>query len=110
MIWIPKHLLSVENLKQLTILKMSCSDTSYITLFQLPNPGASNLYHSLRFSSNLPRRQENPASSTPYKSIYRVPEKLRRLNENAYTPRVVSIGPFHHGKESLKPMEEHKKR
>ncbi|KAL6199847.1 hypothetical protein ACLB2K_029629 [Fragaria x ananassa] len=30
--------------------------------------GASNLYHSLRFSSNLPRRQENPASSTPYKS------------------------------------------
>ena len=45
----------------------------------------------------------------PMCSICRVPEKLRRLNENAYTPRVVSIGPFHHGKESLKPMEEQEK-
>jgi hypothetical protein len=40
--------------------------------------------------------------------IYRVPERLRKLNENAYTPRVVSIGPIHHGKENLKAMEDHK--
>ncbi|KAG5250005.1 UPF0481 protein [Salix suchowensis] len=40
--------------------------------------------------------------------IYRVPAKLRRLNEEAYTPRVVSIGPIHHGKENLKAMEDHK--
>ncbi|XP_021827652.1 UPF0481 protein At3g47200-like [Prunus avium] len=42
--------------------------------------------------------------------IYRVPKRLRHVNENAYTPQVVSIGPFHHGKKSLKAMEEHKKR
>ncbi|XP_021802035.1 UPF0481 protein At3g47200-like [Prunus avium] len=42
--------------------------------------------------------------------IYRVPDRLRRVNEKVYTPQVVSIGPFHHGKESLKAMEEHKKR
>uniref|UniRef100_A0A6N2LN07 Uncharacterized protein n=1 Tax=Salix viminalis TaxID=40686 RepID=A0A6N2LN07_SALVM len=30
------------------------------------------------------------------------------LNEEAYTPRVVSIGPLHHGKENLKAMEDHK--
>lgn len=42
--------------------------------------------------------------------IYRVPKRLRLVNEKAYTPQVVSIGPLHHGKESLKPMEEHKKR
>ncbi|KAL7248508.1 hypothetical protein ACSBR2_003275 [Camellia fascicularis] len=28
-------------------------------------------------------------------SIYRVPAELRKLEENAYTPRFVSIGPFH---------------
>ncbi|XP_010520649.2 PREDICTED: UPF0481 protein At3g47200-like [Tarenaya hassleriana] len=42
--------------------------------------------------------------------IYRVPERLRRLNPEAYSPRVVSIGPLHHGKEELQAMEEHKLR
>ncbi|RXH72453.1 hypothetical protein DVH24_012137 [Malus domestica] len=42
--------------------------------------------------------------------IYRVPEDLRCTNEKAYTPRVVSIGPIHHGKKGLEEMEEHKKR
>lgn len=42
--------------------------------------------------------------------IYRVPGELRRVNEKAYKPQVVSIGPLHHGKEGLEDMEEHKKR
>ncbi|XP_057972741.1 UPF0481 protein At3g47200-like [Malania oleifera] len=37
--------------------------------------------------------------------IYRVPQKLRSINEAAYTPRIVSIGPFHHGNPQLRPME-----
>lgn len=41
--------------------------------------------------------------------IYKVPERLRELNEKAYTPRLVSIGPIHHGKEKLKAMEDHKR-
>ncbi|KAF8389086.1 hypothetical protein HHK36_025771 [Tetracentron sinense] len=45
---------------------------------------------------------------SPECCIHRVPEKLRGVNEAAYNPRVVSIGPYHHGKESLKVMEEHK--
>uniref|UniRef100_A0A6N2LM23 Uncharacterized protein n=1 Tax=Salix viminalis TaxID=40686 RepID=A0A6N2LM23_SALVM len=40
--------------------------------------------------------------------IYRVTETLRESNEKAYAPRVVSIGPIHHGKENLKAMEDHK--
>ena len=28
--------------------------------------------------------------------IYRVPNKIRMINEEAYTPKLVSIGPFHH--------------
>ncbi|KAK1587526.1 hypothetical protein Q3G72_013845 [Acer saccharum] len=42
--------------------------------------------------------------------IYRVPPRMRRLNERLYTPQVVSIGPIHHGREEFKAMEEHKRR
>lgn len=42
--------------------------------------------------------------------IYRVPERLRQLNPKAYTPRVLSIGPLHHGRTELQAMEEHKHR
>ncbi|XP_054815262.1 UPF0481 protein At3g47200-like isoform X2 [Prosopis cineraria] len=40
--------------------------------------------------------------------IYRVPLTIRHLNEEAYTPKVISIGPFHHGDPRLQDMEEHK--
>ncbi|KAL8162253.1 hypothetical protein V2J09_013742, partial [Rumex salicifolius] len=40
--------------------------------------------------------------------IYRVPGLLRRGNEEAYTPKMVSIGPYHHKDERLLPMESHK--
>ena len=42
--------------------------------------------------------------------IYKVPNPLRKENEEAYTPQVVSIGPFHHKNEKLKAMEKHKER
>ena len=41
-------------------------------------------------------------------SIYRVPYYLWKLNEEAYTPQVISIGPIHHGKERFQTMEKHK--
>lgn len=40
--------------------------------------------------------------------IYKVPGRLRRLNPDAYSPRVVSIGPLHHGREELEAMEDQK--
>ncbi|KAG5512652.1 hypothetical protein RHGRI_038938 [Rhododendron griersonianum] len=33
--------------------------------------------------------------------IYRVPEDLRKLNERAYTPRLIAIGPLHQNDEHL---------
>ena len=46
---------------------------------------------------------------SPECCIYRVPERSWKLHRKAFTPRVVSIGPFHHGKENLKAMEDQKK-
>lgn len=45
-------------------------------------------------------------------SIYRVPEWLKDMTHDtkAYQPRLVSLGPFHHGREDLLAMEEHKRR
>ncbi|KAI4299776.1 hypothetical protein L6164_033203 [Bauhinia variegata] len=37
--------------------------------------------------------------------IYRVPSKFREVNKKAYTPLVVSIGPFHNGDSRLKAKE-----
>ncbi|KAM7461032.1 hypothetical protein LguiA_029153 [Lonicera macranthoides] len=42
--------------------------------------------------------------------IFRVHNILRQVNENAYEPDIIAIGPYHHGKENLKMMEEHKLR
>ncbi|KAI7998188.1 UPF0481 protein [Camellia lanceoleosa] len=41
-------------------------------------------------------------------SIHKVPSKLRKLKEAAYSPIIVSIGPFHHRNEELLGIEEHK--
>ncbi|PIN08118.1 hypothetical protein CDL12_19311 [Handroanthus impetiginosus] len=42
--------------------------------------------------------------------IYRVPEKRRKANEAAYTPRLVSIGPLHRERGQLQGMELYKYR
>ncbi|KAL6654772.1 hypothetical protein ACP70R_008237 [Stipagrostis hirtigluma subsp. patula] len=45
-------------------------------------------------------------------TIHRVPDWIKgnKTDCSAYEPDVVSLGPFHHGKAHLKPMEEHKRR
>ncbi|KAL0013053.1 hypothetical protein SO802_000122 [Lithocarpus litseifolius] len=48
---------------------------------------------------------ENPA-----RRIYKVPYHLRKWNEEAYTPRVISIGPIHHGNNKFQTMERYKVR
>ncbi|KAF8023301.1 hypothetical protein BT93_F0716 [Corymbia citriodora subsp. variegata] len=40
--------------------------------------------------------------------IFTVPERLWRTNEEAYTPHVIAIGPYHCLNSSLMPMEDHK--
>ena len=42
--------------------------------------------------------------------INRVPDHLRKVNEEAFTPRVISIGPIHQSNEKLQAMEKYKVR
>ncbi|XP_006387593.3 UPF0481 protein At3g47200 isoform X1 [Populus trichocarpa] len=44
------------------------------------------------------------------RSIYKIPASVTALNKTAYMPQTVSFGPYHHGDDHLKPMEEHKQR
>ncbi|KAH9650190.1 DUF862 domain-containing protein [Citrus sinensis] len=43
-------------------------------------------------------------------NIFKVPDVLRKLNEKAYEPEMLAIGPYHHGQEQLLAFEEHKTR
>lgn len=40
--------------------------------------------------------------------IFRVPQSLVEINTEAYQPRIVSIGPYHHGSKDLEMIQEHK--
>jgi hypothetical protein len=42
--------------------------------------------------------------------IYRVPKKLHQVNEEAYTPKLVSIGPVHRQLEELRGMKMQKQK
>ncbi|KAK3409571.1 hypothetical protein EUGRSUZ_J01679 [Eucalyptus grandis] len=44
------------------------------------------------------------------RSIYRVPACVTDLNRKAFQPQAVSFGPYHHGKNHLRTMEDHKHR
>ena len=63
-----------------------------------------------RLAASLRENLETVQSLSEECCIYRVPQQTRCLNEGAFTPQVISIGPLHHGKEELKEMEEHKRR
>ncbi|XP_035548742.1 UPF0481 protein At3g47200-like [Juglans regia] len=48
---------------------------------------------------------EPPSLNNSSCCIYKIPTGIRKLNMEAYTPEVISIGPFHHGSKRLETME-----
>ncbi|GFS35337.1 hypothetical protein Acr_00g0039210 [Actinidia rufa] len=61
-----------------------------------------------RLVTCMREKVDNLSPLSPKCCIFRVPKRLRQVNERAYTPFLVSIGPLHHGRDDLKPLEEHK--
>ncbi|KAE9611228.1 hypothetical protein Lalb_Chr07g0195591 [Lupinus albus] len=64
-------------------------------------------YHMVRHIVEIRVLEELKLSES---SIYKVPCNLRKVNQEAYTPQLISIGPIHFGKDELKPMQENKLR
>ncbi|XP_030963872.1 uncharacterized protein LOC115985036 [Quercus lobata] len=54
---------------------------------------------------DLPPQVLEPPPQWAKCCIYRVPKRLRQVKGESYTPKLISIGPFHHDKEELKDME-----
>ncbi|XP_030456470.2 UPF0481 protein At3g47200-like [Syzygium oleosum] len=52
----------------------------------------------------------DPCSFSSQWSIFRVPAHIRQVDEKAYNPRVISIGPFHRNRPTLIAMEAQKVR
>ncbi|ONI22372.1 LOW QUALITY PROTEIN: hypothetical protein PRUPE_2G124800 [Prunus persica] len=56
------------------------------------------------------KKRNDPVKFSKHWCIYRIPSKLRNVKDEAYTPQLISIGPFHHGNPKLADMESHKKK
>ncbi|KAI3844905.1 hypothetical protein MKW92_021282 [Papaver armeniacum] len=67
------------------------------------------MIHNLDLESGDPYR-ESVLRQEPCKTIFKVPNYIKERNRTAYEPKMVSVGPYYHGREHLIPMQVHKKR
>ena len=75
------------------------------------NTSNENKIQYERLVSALEIMIERPEPSFSFKCrIKRIPDHLRKVNEQAYTPAIISIGPFHHSDKKLQSMEKFKVR
>ncbi|KAK8931310.1 UPF0481 protein [Platanthera zijinensis] len=74
-----------------------------------PAPTQLDSQWIISIRKNLERARQYEASS-PWStlSIYRIPKSLRDVDEMAYAPQIVSLGPYHRGRRRLRHMERHK--
>ncbi|XP_077217787.1 UPF0481 protein At3g47200-like [Tasmannia lanceolata] len=63
----------------------------------------TSMKHKLAATSSVPASKEQS-------SIYRVPKHIYETDKKAYEPKIISLGPYHHGKQCLQDMEDHKLR
>jgi hypothetical protein len=84
-----------KNTKEEIMAKTSSSNQTSITIRDIVTEVTSSIQGKLCQKSPIPSKC----------SIFRVPDRLRRHSEKAFEPELISIGPFHHGKEKLQAME-----
>ena len=67
---------------------------------------AINIEEMIQKAKDSPHARQSSTSCR----IYKIPNELRQGKNDVYTPKVISIGPLHHGNSRLEAMEEHKVR
>ncbi|XP_056163456.1 UPF0481 protein At3g47200-like [Syzygium oleosum] len=91
-------------LKQL-YLQMPCKGRNFEAIFRRFALTSSQAHENCKTSLLDKLNAEIPEESDNV-CIYRVPAKLCQVEEKAYDPSIVSIGPYHCGDRHLKKMEE----
>ncbi|XP_010541294.1 PREDICTED: UPF0481 protein At3g47200-like [Tarenaya hassleriana] len=76
---------------------------------QNPNSEPEDSHHLLSKTNVVPKLLKKSAGEASC-CIFRVPDSLARNNHMAYRPKIVSIGPYHHGEKQLEMIQEHKHR
>lgn len=78
--------------------------SSVIALLYI-NSGATNVYQifqsmATKDSVAIRINEKLGGRCQPYSKhcIFKVPNQLRKVNENAYEPQIIAIGPYHRGK------------
>ena len=98
------HLICMVSFKMIDIVDAASDQMEASKGVSLKEEEPANLVTSLR------EKLDSLSSLSSQSCIYRIPKRLRKWNNEAYTPHIVSIGPLHHGSTDLQAMEEHKLR
>ena len=102
--------LGTLNMKKVATLSVeSCAKQNELENLYSTAEDMGNINLTDSIVVNIKEKLDHSATSdTSDCYIYRVPKNVRELNEAAYTPLLVSIGPYHYGERRLQPMEEFK--
>ena len=69
-----------------------------------------NIDQLVKNIENCYKSSDRKSASSTKPCIYKVPGHLRRVNAKAYTPTLISVGPYHHRNEKFETMGELKLR
>ncbi|KAK6772771.1 hypothetical protein RDI58_028009 [Solanum bulbocastanum] len=85
--------------------KMKEGDISYTNVKRNDNALRDIVPEEEDLAQSIDEKMKNVSS---FRRFNRVPQELKKGSEYSYSPKLVSIGPFHHGVDNLKTMEEYK--